>query len=140
MSSEGSLYGFVGSSWNDIPDLDPGRNPFPRSRKGRYAIGERKTAIVLYVGVHDPVSEEAMLNSILSVLSSTTNRLYVDILFVQSGSVPPIVEDRRKSLEMEDCLVFTISSNREELLTFLEKNRYEQVLLVQVELLPVDLL
>ena len=80
-----------------------------------------------------------MLSSLLSVLSSTTNRLYVDILFVHSGSVPSIVESRRKRLEMEDCLVFTVSSNREDLLSYLEKNHYEQVLLVHVDLLPLDL-
>ena len=74
-SEEMSLYGFVGSSWGDVPDLDPGRNPFPRSKKGRYAIGERKTALVLYVGIHDRTSEEAMLSSLQSVLSSSTNRL-----------------------------------------------------------------
>lgn len=128
-----SLYGFVGSSWGDIPDLDPGRNPFPRSKKGRYAIGERKTALVLYVGMHDRALEEAMLSSILSVLSSSTNRLYVDILFVHAKSLPSFVEDQRKKLETEDCLVFTISPSREELLSFLETNRYEQVLLVHVE-------
>ena len=76
-----------------------------------------------------------MLNSILSVLSSTTNRLYVDLLFVHSGSVPSIIKDWSTRLEIEDCLVFTVSSNREELLSFLEKNHYEQVLLVHVELL-----
>lgn len=128
-----SLYGFVGSSWGDVPDLDPGRNPFPRSKKGRYAIGERKTALVLYVGIHDRTSEEAMLSSLQSVLSSSTNRLYVDILFVHAKSLPSFVEDQRKKLETEDCLVFTVSSNREELLSFLEKNRYEQVILVHVK-------
>ena len=127
------MYGFVGFSWGDVPDLDPGRNPFPRSKKGRYAIGERKTALALYVGMYDRASEEAMLDSILSVLSSSTNRLYVDILFVHGKSLPSFVEDQRKKLETEDCLVFTVSSSREELLSFLEKNRYEQVLLVHVE-------
>ena len=100
-----SLYGFVGSSWGDVPDLDPGRNPFPRNKKGRYAIGERKTALVLYVGIHDRTSEEAMVSSLQSVLSSSTNRLYVDILFVHAKSLPSFVEDQRKKLETEDCLV-----------------------------------
>ena len=27
-----------GKSWNDIPDLDAGRIPFPISMRGRYAI------------------------------------------------------------------------------------------------------
>ena len=31
----------------NIPDLDAGRIPYPMSKKGRYAVGERKTVMFL---------------------------------------------------------------------------------------------
>lgn len=55
-----------GKSWNDIPDLDAGRIPFPISMRGRYAIGERKTAVVVFLGFAPLGDEQRMLDSLLS--------------------------------------------------------------------------
>ena len=138
----------MGKSWNDIPDLDAGRIPFPISSRGRYALGERKTAVVVFLGLFPLRDEQRMLDSILSVLNSKENRVYVDM-------VAALYDDSRESdfkswsnlllNTNEDCQVLTVKRTkqirnakgdrynlREELLNVLEAANYEQVLVILV--------
>ena len=132
--------------------MDAGRIPFPMSKRGRYAIGERKTAIVLLLGYSPLTSFEkdySMLSSLSQVMQSNANRLFVDVGLVlyQSDHEKEIIEWKEAFLKRnQDCQVFLISQSsntrtsisstyslRASLLSTLEKASYEQVIVITVE-------
>ena len=145
-------FSILGHSWGDIPDMDAGRIPFPMSKQGRYAIGERKTAIVLLIGYSPYVSFEqyfSMLSSLSQVMQSKSNRLFVDVGLVlyRSDHEKEVNEWKEQFLKMnQDCQVFLISQSsntrpsissayslRSSLLSTLEKANYEQVIVITVD-------
>lgn len=153
-------HSLLGQSWSDIPERDAGRIPFPQSKRGRYAIGERKTALVLLIGYTAYSSFEQdlrMLSSLSSVMQSHQNRLFVDVGLViyrseqtnmagtvgTMGTLNTWKEEFTKA--NEDCRVFILQhservrsskplsqSLRESLLEELTKGQYEQVIMITV--------
>lgn len=127
--------------YRDIPDLDAGRIPYPESSKGRYALGERKTALLLVLDSFSDIEIEKTLNSLWSVLGDPSNRVYIDIILVDWEGT------NRKSLftqrnQIEDCSLNVLLVKQEKTRSHfsliqasvksLSTNHYEQLILVNV--------
>lgn len=130
--------------YRDIPDLDAGRIPYPESSKGRYALGERKTTILLLLDSFSNVEIERTLNSLWSVLSDPSNRVYVDIMLVDwEGTNRESLFNQRS--QIEDCSLHVLLVKREktkshfsliqESVKSLSSNHYEQVILMNVSVI-----
>lgn len=129
----------------NIPDLDAGRIPYPMSRKGRYAVGERKTILFLLSDSFSTMELDQTLQSLLDVLQNQINRVFIDVLVVDwdTSNRKATIQSWKKLFDgIEDCSFFSIQvaiSNKnthftliENAFQFIDQSHYEQIFFVPV--------
>lgn len=132
---------FQSIEYGDIPDLDAGRIPYPKSKSGKYAVGERKSIVVFIIDSFSTRDLATSFQSLYSVLTHPSNRLYIDFLLVDwEGSGRSNLENSLPSVP--DCSLYTLYEKRskgsshfsliEATARFLTEHQYEQFLLVNV--------
>lgn len=129
----------------DIPDLDAGRIPFPMSGKGRYAVGERKTVLLLLSDSFSSWELDSTLQSLFEVLRNPVNRVFIDILVVDwddNSRKVSLQTWEEKYKEIEDCSFYSIQPSLsmknthysliDSAFQFIIQSQYEQLFLVSV--------
>ena len=124
-------------AYRDIPDLDSGRIPFPMSAAGHYAVGERKTVLVFSYEITDVSALDQSIRSLVAVLSSPTNRLFLDVVLF--SQYPEERTEQWKGLfsTLQDCPIILLTEStstlQQQLMQYLEIERVEQCIVITVD-------
>ena len=102
------------------------------SSLGRYAIGERRTMLVILSTSFSLDEFEKTINSLLSVMNSPKNRVYVDILVADTDLGRFDLEKWRARVLQDYSLQGLQSNNLNEVVQHLESKFIEHVVLLSV--------
>ena len=106
------------------------------SKEDHYAMGERKTVLVFSPEIVDESLLDQSIRSLVEVLQSPTNRLYLDIVLFSSYSSEMQETWKRMFAILSDCSIFFLPKISDpwssQLNSYIESEHIEQLIFVAV--------
>lgn len=107
------------------------------SAAGHYAVGERKTVLVFSYEITDVSALDQSIRSLVAVLSSPTNRLFLDVVLF--SQYPEERTEQWKGLfsTLQDCPIILLTEStstlQQQLMQYLEIEKVEQCIVITVD-------